>query len=241
MCQSCMLKCQPNDIILGLEDEEEATEQLAKVRRRRLPIKSLFGLIVAMACGAPTDPSHLGEVPISFQVAPEVSVVTLEVSATDIPVALRFNIPLVLGVATDTVNVPPGLARTFTVKDFNNAGVQTHQGEETVDIVVGPNPAITIFVFGVGASAIVEIIASFTLAIDPAAIIISILADPPTVTPDLLVNGVIFPNTLATWSIQNPAIASVDANGVVTALLIGSTEVFVRIGDEQASATVTVF
>lgn len=241
MCESCMLKCQPNDIIFGLDDEEQAAEQLAKVRRRRLPIRNLFGLLLMTACGAPTDSGYTGEVPLSFQVAPGVATVTLSVSAADIPNAIRFNIPLTAGLATDTIRIPPGLARTFTVRGYDTDGTQTHEGSQTVDIVAGPNPSITIFVFGIGATAEVKIIATFTVDIDPATIIISILASPPEVTPALLVNGDTVSNTLATWTVQNPAIASIDAAGTVTALLIGSTHIFALIGDEQDSSAVSIF
>ena len=53
-------------------------------------------------------------------------------------------------------------------------------------------------------------------------------------------NGGVLPNVPVAWSSSNPAVATIDANGVLTALSVGSTQVTASAGSSSATATVRV-
>ena len=53
-------------------------------------------------------------------------------------------------------------------------------------------------------------------------------------------NGAVIANVPVAWSTSNPAVATVDANGVLTALVAGSTQVTATAGTSSATATVRV-
>src|SRR5690349_14795716 len=60
--------------------------------------------------------------------------VVVEVTAPDIPTTLVFNIPVADRVASGTVTVPAGAARTFTLRAYDAGGVETHRGAVTIDV-----------------------------------------------------------------------------------------------------------
>ena len=53
-------------------------------------------------------------------------------------------------------------------------------------------------------------------------------------------DGAVLPNVPVAWSSSNPGVATIDANGVLTAVAVGSTQVTATAGASRATATVRV-
>jgi hypothetical protein len=73
-----------------------------------------------------------------------VASLAVRVSAADIEPALVFNLTLEAGIASGTLRVPPGGARTFTLSAFDETGVETHRGQKTLDVMPGANALVSI-------------------------------------------------------------------------------------------------
>jgi hypothetical protein len=86
----------------------------------------------------------LSIVPLAVSAGPGVAKLSVVVSAPDIASDLLFNIELVDGVGHDTLRVPAGEDRQFVVEGSAAAGMVTHRGQKTVDVVEGMNPVMTV-------------------------------------------------------------------------------------------------
>jgi hypothetical protein len=98
-----------------------------------------------VGCGGQT-PVGPGEATLSVVAnlsGTAVSTVVVEVTATDIPTMLVFNIPVNNGVASGNITLPAGANRTITVRGYDGAGVQTHSGPDR-QYSSGSNPAVSI-------------------------------------------------------------------------------------------------
>jgi hypothetical protein len=155
-----------------------------------------------------------------------IATLVVEVTAADISSPLVFNLVSSNGVATGTIKVPPGTARTFTVRAFDSSGAITHEGSATVDVVPGDNnPPLNISLgprsghvpvtVTFGAASVIVDPASATVLDDSTiqltAVVINAQGDTMNVTVD--------------WATNNPAKATVDANGLVTAVDTGTVQI----------------
>jgi hypothetical protein len=170
-----------------------------------------------------------------------INTLVVTVTAADIPTPLVFNIVASNGVATGTIKVPPGAARTFTVRAYDTGGSITHEGSATIDVVPGNNnPTLTISLgprsghvpievtFG-AASVIVSPAADSVFddsTLQLAATVINAQGDTITATVD--------------WATSNPAKATVDANGLVTAVDTGTVEIHATYEGIGGFATLTI-
>lgn len=79
-------------------------------------------LIISGCSDSPTGPvGPQGEFVLRASVVgTTIATMVVEVTAPDITTPLAFNIPIVNGVATGTVKLPPGENRTITLKAFDD-------------------------------------------------------------------------------------------------------------------------
>lgn len=169
-----------------------------------------------------------------------VTSVVIEVSAADIPQTLVFNLTVAGGMATGVVTVPAGSDRVITVRAYDAGGVQTHNGTVTVD--VQPNATLTL---------------NFTLdaltgdiALEITLGHVTVTVTPPTAA--LVVAGTVTLTAAITdehgatvagppkWASANPAAATVDQAGVVTAVAPGTATIAATFGGAAGHATITV-
>ena len=155
-----------------------------------------------------------------------ISTLVVEVTAPDITTPLVFNLEAQNGVAAGTIKVPPGQQRTFAVKAFDTDGSVTHEGSATINVGPGQNPPLSIVLTSKAGH--VDVTVSFGAS----SVIVSPAADSlaPGETLQLnayLVNtdGDTVPGDVE-WATDNPARASVDASGLVTAIDTGTVKIY---------------
>jgi hypothetical protein len=196
--------------------------------RSRFPALAALAVLVSCSEG-PTGPVGQDLVPlrVSANVAgTPVTVLTITVTADDIATPLVFNFHVANGMATGTVNVSPGPARTFTARAFESLGQITHEGSATVDVLRGPNPPLTIpMVPRSGQVPITVTVAEVSVVLEPAS---AWLMPGETLNPTALITdagGQPIEGAEPTWATTNPAIAVVDETGLVTAVAVGETQI----------------
>jgi hypothetical protein len=204
--------------------------------RSRFPALAALGaLAILVSCSdGPTGPVGQDLVPlrVSANVAgTPVSILTITVTAADIATPLVFNLHVAGGMATGTVNVSPGPARTFTARAFDSLGQVTHEGSATVDVLRGPNPPLTIpMVPRAGHVPITVTVAEVSVVLVPA---FMELMPGETWRPTVLITdaqGQPLEGAVPTWASANPAFAVVDGTGLVTAVAVGQTQIVAVFG-----------
>jgi hypothetical protein len=140
------------------------------------------------------------------------------VSAPDIAISLVFNFTLTDGVASATLKIPPGSNRTITVEAFAADGSVTHVGSVLINVQPGINPPVVIVLTPVaGEVPITVTLASFEVLVSPSTLELLTGEAAQLSAAILLANGQpVTGNVL--WATTNPAIATVDDDGFVTAV-----------------------
>jgi Bacterial Ig-like domain (group 2) len=204
-----------------------------------------FGLVAVsllLACGGSVDPGRgQGTLTVRADVSTSaVATLVAEITASDIPTPLIFNIPISGGVAAGTITIPAGSDRTVTLRAYDAGGTLTHSGSSTLTIHGGANTAVAITLTPLaGDQPIVVTLGSFTITVTPAS---------PTLAPGGTAqltasitnwNGNPTTGTIA-WATLDPGIATVDATGLVTGVGAGSTKIAATFSGATGTATVTV-
>jgi hypothetical protein len=166
---------------------------------------------------------------------------SVEVSAADISPALVFNIPVVGGVATGTVQVPTGSNRVFTLRAFDAGGVETHRGTASASVVAGSNPTLEVTLSPLqGERQISATLASVIVVVQPAADSI-LVGDSIRLTASVIDSvGNPVPGAVVHWASLTPALASVDSRGMVKGIAAGQAQVVATYGFVGASASIKV-
>ncbi len=131
--------------------------------------------LLSGSCRGPSDVTEeLTPIRVTlFTVGTPISTLVVEVTAADITNRLVFNIEVVGVVATGTIDVPAGVARTFTVTAFDDQNNVTHEGSETTDVSPGPNPPLRIKLKPIAGQVEVTVtFGTFSVLVAPAAAII---------------------------------------------------------------------
>ncbi len=166
--------------------------------------------------------------------------VVVEVTAPDIDMPVAVNLTIQNDTARGTVEVRAGSDRTFTVRAFNAAGVETHTGSTTVDVVAGTNPAITIVIQPVvGDQPVVIVVGSIAVAVEPGT---GTLAVGDTVWLRAIVtdaSGAVL-DVPVTWATTNTARATVDTAGLVTAMGPGEVDIVASYAGVAAVAHLSI-
>ena len=204
----------------------------------------LAPLILSGCTDAPLDPvGPSGQAHLQFRAdlsSAAVSTLVVEVTARDIPVPLVFNIEVRDGVAAGQVTVPAGSERTVTVRAYDAGGVETHRGSTTLNVREGTNPTVSITLTPLmGTQPVSASIGSLVIGLSPG---VATLEVGDTVRLQATIFGANGDSVAGkvVWATVNPARASVDSAGLVTALAAGSVQIFGTFGGAGGAATIKV-
>lgn len=172
-----------------------------------------------------------------------VSTLVVEVSAADIQPSLVFDLEPLDGLASGTLAIPPGTARTLLVRAYDTSGNVTHEGQATIDVNLGSNPVVTVTLLPLAGAPPIDVrIGSLVVAV-------SALADsarvgqtiPLTVAiTDPLGNPVSVDSAGIRWACFDTRIATVDEKGYVTGVDSGDVQVMASYAGAAGAATVSV-
>lgn len=199
--------------------------------------------LVAAACGdGPTSPTNSPDVTVSFAAAvtAAVSQVSVEISASDLPVPHTVNVAIVGGVASGTVTLPAGTARTITVRAYDAQAIETHRGQATIDVLEGTNVALSVTLEPLTGDVPFAIdLASYVVTLTPSAVQVAIGAQ---LQLSVTVSDALGPiaSPVIGWGSTVPDIAPVDINGVVTGVAPGTATIVANYRGTVALATATV-
>jgi len=172
-----------------------------------------------------------------------ISTLVVEVTATDIPTQLVFNLTVANQVATGTIRIPHGLARTIRVTAVDDGGNVTHEGSATIDVRPGQNPPLDIRLAPrSGHLPITVTLGNYGVVVTPAsatidAVALKTLQLAVTVTD---VNGQVLQVPAVGWATTNPAIATVTATGLVTGIANGAVTIVATYEGVAGLSAVTV-
>ena len=201
-------------------------------------------LLFAACEDSPTDTPRAGE-EVRLRVEANLSataatVLVVEVTGADIDPPLIFNIDVVDGVASGTVSVPVGSARTFMLRAYDSEGIETHRASTTVDIRYGTNPAINLTLLPLSGDQPISVaIGTIVITITPQFDTVGVgrtvqLTATVTDSDNNEVPGYVH------WAVLDASKARIDSAGVVTGLEVGTVEVVAVFGHIAATAQIVV-
>lgn len=216
---------------------------------RSIPV--LLAGVLAAACGdAPTDaaPGQTAELGFSLNLSgTDVQLLAVDVTAPDITQPMVYNVEVQNGMANGRIDVPAGLQRTIRVRAYDFQRNQTHEGSATLDVKPGTNPPVTV--------TLIPAPGKLPINIAFGALVVNVRAvDGPntpygqyTLGSSIRFEGLVTTSSGAPvhgaavrWASTNPAVLSIDANGVATAHGAGMTEVVATYNGYGASMFVDV-
>lgn len=212
---------------------------------RAVAFASAVAVSVASCSEAPTS-TAAGEMETTgLQISANVSgtpisTLVIEVTAPDIAVPLIFNLEVVEGQAAGTLHVPVGADRNFDVKAYDADAEVTHQGSKSVNVNRGGNPPLSIPLRPVAGEIEITItMGDYSVVVEPASA--SLLVG-ETQSLDATISDpdgepiADSPN----WATLNPAVASVDANGLVSAVGTGTVDIVATFNGYAGKSVITV-
>ncbi|HEX6590193.1 MAG TPA: MopE-related protein [Longimicrobiales bacterium] len=202
-------------------------------------------LVLLLACsdGGPTAPQNPTEsVPLQLSAnvsGTPIATLVVEVTAPDITTPLAYNLHANNGQASGSIQIPPGSARTITVRAFDTDGTVTHEGSATVDVARGNNPPVQIpLVPRSGHQPIDLTLAEVSVTVNPPSATLGtgeILQLSATV---VAAGGVL--DVDVAWATLDPSIATVSEDGAVTAVSGGTVMIVATYAGVGAATSVTV-
>ena len=170
--------------------------------------------------------------------------VVVIVTAADIATPLVFNLGVTNGVASGTITMPVGSARTITMHAYDTGGVETHRGAVIVTILTGTNPAIALVLTPLAGDVPINVtLGMFVITIAPTADTLPVAGNAVLTATivDAQGNPVLEP---VTWGSLNPGIATVattgDRTAQVTATAPGATTIIASFGGSAGVAGIVV-
>jgi Bacterial Ig-like domain (group 2)/Thrombospondin type 3 repeat len=217
---------------------------LLGLRRATTLVGLSAGLGITLSCiePSPTGLDALAEVRVTAVVAATtINVLVIEVTAPDISAGtLVFNLTAFQGVAQGTIRLPPGLARTITVRAYDSDGQQTHEGSKTIDVKPGQNPAISIPVVArAGQVPVTLFVGSVSVVVQPSTVTVAVGATTTLTATITAVSGEVFSNPVD-WATLDPSIATVDFTGLVSGIRPGTVQIVATFAGVGGFAFVTV-
>ncbi|HET8634617.1 MAG TPA: MopE-related protein [Gemmatimonadales bacterium] len=170
-----------------------------------------------------TEPDALAGIRVTANAAgTPIATLVVEVTAADIATPLVFNLAVdeVTRVASGTVKVPHGTARTFHITAFDDAGDTTHEGQATIDVRPGQNPPLQITLGPRSGHVPVTVsFGDFSVIVTPSSAVLAVAGQTVQLTAQVIDAYGVFlqEGTQVQWATTNPALVTVDANGLVTA------------------------
>jgi hypothetical protein len=210
--------------------------------RTRISLSLLLPPLLALtACSdQPTEP---GQELASLAVTANVSgtpIVTLVVTVTGADMQrVVFNLMIQDGVASGTVQVPPGSARLFLVEAWDASGAITHEGSTTVDIRRGANPPIALQLHPrSGQVPITVTFGSIVVIVSPAVFEMEIGEQIQLVARAEDASGTPISWATFQWATDDPSRITLTAEGLVTARAPGEVRVMATFAGIGGSAII---
>jgi Bacterial Ig-like domain (group 2) len=204
-------------------------------------------ILLDAACESPAAPHGAGvaDVPIritAITVGTPIQTLVVEVSAGDLPKSLLFNLTVANGVASGTIKIPPGSARTIHVTAVDDQGDVTHDGSVTVDVRPGQNPPVQIKLAPRSGQVPISVtFGNFGVVVTPATATIDLASTSQlqlgVVVTD--VNGQPI-NGQVGWATSQPAVATVSASGLVTGVIDGNATIVATYEGVAGLSAITV-
>ena len=204
----------------------------------------------ALACTSepiapPAAPESAGLRITAFSVGPAISTIVVEVSAADMSTPLIFNLALDAGtgVASGVVRVPHGDDRLFTLTAFDASGAITHDGQTLMDVRPGQNPPLQVQLRARSGQVPIDVsFGSYSVIVSPtsATLDLATTATAQLSAQVLDVEGQLIPSPDIQWATDAPAVATVDAAGMVTGHLAGSATIVATYEGVAGMSAVTV-
>jgi hypothetical protein len=198
-------------------------------------------LVLAGCSGDPGGPPAPAIILVHASLAgTAVATVVIEVSAPDIPAPLVFNLTVANGVASGVLTLPAGSARTIAVRAYNAGGIQTHTGTTTIDVQPAATLNLALTLTGLLGGIDIDVtLGHVTITVSPPSGSVAAGATFQLAASIADEQGAPVAASVV-WATANPAIATVDATGLVTGVAAGQTNVVATFGGAAGHAAVTV-
>jgi hypothetical protein len=164
----------------------------------------------------------------ALTVGTPISTLVVEITADDINRRLVYNLEVVDGVASGTIDVPAGEARLFTVTAFDDQHNVTHEGSAETDVSPGNNPPLNIKLKPMpGQVGVTVTFGNYTVLVTPAqytidaAVTDQLQLDVTVIDPD----DEVVTDPQVQWATTDPTMATVTASGLVTGLADGEVSI----------------
>ncbi|WP_420130668.1 hypothetical protein [Longimicrobium sp.] len=179
----------------------------------------LGALLLFTGCmDSPVEPEGVPEgharLALNAVASPSSATLVVEVTGPGIGEPLVFNLPVVDGVASGTVDVPLGSGRVFYARVYDAGGTETHRGQVTAAIRPGTNAVSMRLEALNGQQPIDVVIASYT--------IILWWTGQPIVGRPLQMRAQVkdaegneVPDAKVVWAVTNPTLARISPTGVL--------------------------
>jgi Big-like domain-containing protein len=187
---------------------------------------AVAALAVAGCERGPTAPGAAAAIRISAPVAgTAIDQLVVTVTASDIATPLVFNIPIANQVAQGTIHIPPGAARTIDVQAFDALGSVIFEGSKTIDVRPGQNPPVSIpLVAKAGQVTIIVTLGPVSVVVQPTSVSLPASGTVQLSATVTAADGEVLPGAVE-WATTDPALATVDQSGLVSALRSGAVDI----------------
>jgi glucose/arabinose dehydrogenase len=217
------------------------TQSRRLLRRCR---RAAFAIVCGLACVDTIEPLPQGEARllVSANVAgTAITTVVVSITAADIATPIVANFAVSGQTISGSIVIPAGSRRIVTARAFDDGGVETHSGADTLSVQAGQNPALNLRLTAhSGDIPLVLTLANVRVTLTPSA--------------DTLVAGGLGNRLVATvtnadgsplnvrvqWATLHPGVATVDSTGFVSGISKGTTQIVAVYAGVAASATIAV-
>jgi uncharacterized protein YjdB len=199
------------------------------------------GVLTAVAVGSTqvTATAGASRATATVRVIRRVSTIVMSPDPATVVVARSLQL-VAVPKAADGTDAGDLADRSITWSVANGAG-PTRATVSATGLVTGRYPGnadVTVSIDGVTKTLRVVVTAAGLSIESPATVYAGTTASLTATAVDA--NGAVLPNVPVAWSSSNPGVATIDANGVLTAVAVGSTQVTATGGASSATATVRV-
>ena len=204
----------------------------------------LMGAATMTGCSSPTglpDTSAATRLLVSASVVgTPIDILVATVTAPDIEVPLVMNLSVRDEVASGTLVLPPGLARTITLTAFDDEGQVTHEGSATIDVRRGANAAVVISMIPrAGEIPITVQVGSVRIALSQTTATLAVGTAMPFTATIIAADEQPVDGT-PVWATTAPEIVSISRDGMVTGLRQGTAQIVATFAGVAAVATIEV-
>jgi len=202
-------------------------------------------LVLTFGCSElPTDPNAVGNARLIVQASlsgTAAAALVIEVSASDIPAPLIFNLAIEDEVARGTITLPAGSDRLLTARAFDVKGVETHRGSRTLHVRGDANDAVSITLLPLQGDQPIEItVGSYSVSIMPGTATIAAGESAQLEATVRDADDDVIEDAAVQWASLDTSVATVNAKGLVAAGTPGEVKIVAVYAGAGAAALITV-